>query len=146
MGTKLKLTAPLAITIAVIAFLYVEFAANFSFHWVTDGSLGNGLDMPSKFHLIIPAAFLTWGMFFVLGANYAVYGAAAAYYPSNIRGRGSGAAIAWGRLGAVIGPLIGGFLLQGGSSAGSVVGAMAPFAVVAGVAVVALGTLAKSYE
>jgi hypothetical protein len=69
MSTKLKLTAPLAITIAVIAFLYVEFAANFSFHWVTDGSLGNGLDMPAKFHLIIPAAFLTWGMFFVLGAN-----------------------------------------------------------------------------
>jgi hypothetical protein len=69
MSTKLKLTAPLAITIAVIAFLYVEFAANFSFHWVTDGSLGNGLDMPAKFHLVIPAAFLTWGMFFVLGAN-----------------------------------------------------------------------------
>ena len=54
MATKLKLTAPLAITIAVIAFLYVEFAANFSFHWVTDGSLGNGLDMPAKFHLVIP--------------------------------------------------------------------------------------------
>jgi hypothetical protein len=71
MSTKLKLTAPLAITIAVIAFLYVEFAANFSFHWVTSGSLGpgSGLDMPAKFHLIIPAAFLTWGMFFVLGAN-----------------------------------------------------------------------------
>lgn len=69
MSTKLKLTAPLAITIAVISFLYVEFAANFSFHWVTNGSLGNGLDMPAKFHLVIPAAFLTWGMFFVLGAN-----------------------------------------------------------------------------
>jgi hypothetical protein len=69
MSTKLKLTLPLALTIAVLAFLYVEFAANFSFHWVTNGSLGNGLDMPAKFHLIIPAAFLTWGMFFVLGAN-----------------------------------------------------------------------------
>ena len=69
MSTKLKLTLPLALTIAVLAFLWVEFAANFSFHWVTDGSLGNGLDMPAKFHLIIPAAFLTWGMFFVLGAN-----------------------------------------------------------------------------
>jgi hypothetical protein len=69
MSTKLKLTLPLALTIGVLSFLYVEFAANFSFHWVTDGSLGNGLDMPSKFHLVIPAAFLTWGMFFVLGAN-----------------------------------------------------------------------------
>ena len=69
MTTKLKLTLPLALTIGVLAFLYVEFAANFSFHWVTSGSLGNGLDMPAKFHLIIPAAFLTWGLFFVLGAN-----------------------------------------------------------------------------
>jgi hypothetical protein len=69
MSTKLKLTLPLALTIAVLAFLYVEFTANFSFHWVTSGSLGNGLDMPAKFHLIIPAGFLTWGMFFVLGAN-----------------------------------------------------------------------------
>jgi hypothetical protein len=69
MSTKLKLTLPLALTIGVLAFLYVEFAANFSFHWVTNGSLGNGLDMPAQFHLIIPAAFLTWGMFFVLGAN-----------------------------------------------------------------------------
>jgi len=69
MATKVKLTLPLALTIGVLAFLYVEFSANFSFHWVTDGSLGNGLDMPAKFHLVIPAAFLTWGMFFVLGAN-----------------------------------------------------------------------------
>ena len=69
MATKVKLTLPLALTIGVLAFLYVEFSANFSFHWVTDGSLGNGLDMPAKFHLVIPAAFLSWGMFFVLGAN-----------------------------------------------------------------------------
>ena len=48
MSTKLKLTLPLALTIAVLAFLYVEFTANFSFHWVTNGSLGNGLDMPAS--------------------------------------------------------------------------------------------------
>ncbi len=54
--------------------------------------------------------------FFLLGSNYAVYGAAASYYPAEMRGRGSGATIAWGRLGSVAGPLIGGYLLQGGSS------------------------------
>jgi len=54
--------------------------------------------------------------FFVLGCNYAVYGAAASYYAAEMRGRGSGAAIAWGRLGSVAGPLIGGYLLQGGSA------------------------------
>ncbi len=69
MATKVKLTLPLALSVAVLAFLYVEFAGNFSFHWVTDGSLGNGLDMPAKFHLVIPAGFITWGMFFALGAN-----------------------------------------------------------------------------
>src|ERR1700759_5547474 len=69
MSTKLKLTLPLALTIGVLAFLYVEFAANFSFHWVTNGSLGNGLDMLAQVHLIIPDALLTWGIFFVLGAN-----------------------------------------------------------------------------
>ena len=69
MAEKLKLTAPLAISIGVIAFLYVEFAANFSFHWVTSGNLGNGLDLPANFHLVLPAAFIPWGMFFVLGAN-----------------------------------------------------------------------------
>ena len=31
--------------------------------------------------------------FFLLGCNYALYGAAAAYYPADMRGRGSGAAI-----------------------------------------------------
>lgn len=81
--------------------------------------------------------------FFVLGANYALYGAAASYYPAAVRGRGSGAAIAWGRLGSVAGPMVGGFLLQGGAGAGSVVAAMAPFAVVAGLGVVALSIFAK---
>ena len=76
--------------------------------------------------------------FFVLGCNYAVYGAAASYYAAEMRGRGSGAAIAWGRLGSVAGPLIGGYLLQGGSAPAEVVYAMAPFALVAAVGVFAL--------
>ena len=69
--------------------------------------------------------------FFLLGCNYAAYGAAASYYPAEMRGRGSGAAIAWGRLGSVAGPLIGGYLLQAGSAPDQVVLAMAPFAVLA---------------
>ena len=59
--------------------------------------------------------------FFLLGCNYALYGAAASYYPGEMRGRGSGAAIAWGRLGSVAGPLIGGYLLQGGATPDTVV-------------------------
>jgi AAHS family 3-hydroxyphenylpropionic acid transporter len=81
--------------------------------------------------------------FFVLGANYALYGAAASYYPSVARGRGSGAAVAWGRLGSVAGPLVGGFLLQGGASTGKVVSSMTPFAVAALVGVFLLTLLPK---
>jgi AAHS family 3-hydroxyphenylpropionic acid transporter len=84
--------------------------------------------------------------FTLLGANYALYGAAAAYYPEAVRGRGSGAAVAWGRLGAVAGPLAGGYLLAGGSSASGVVSSMVPFAVVAGLGVLTLSFLAKPAE
>jgi len=65
----MKSTLPLAIAIALIAFVYVEVALNFTFHWATDGDLGNGLALPSNFHFVVPAAFVAWGMFFALGAN-----------------------------------------------------------------------------
>ncbi len=84
--------------------------------------------------------------FTLLGANYALYGAAAAYYPEAVRGRGSGAAVAWGRFGAVAGPLAGGYLLAGGSSASDVVGSMIPFAAVAALGVFALTFTAKPVE
>jgi len=82
--------------------------------------------------------------FFLLGANYSLYGAAASYYPRVVRGRGSGGAIAWGRLGSIGGPLIGGYLLAGG--AGAVVYSMIPFAVVAGVSVLLLSLVASAAE
>jgi hypothetical protein len=69
MGAKLRATLPLALSIAVIGFLWVEFSANFTFHWVTNGDLGNGLSLPSNFHLVIPAAFVSWGLFFANGAD-----------------------------------------------------------------------------
>jgi len=80
----------------------------------------------------ISAILIFSGMlgFFLLGANYSLYGAAASYYPRVVRGRGSGGAIAWGRLGSIGGPLIGGYLLAGGAN--GVVYSMIPFAIVAG--------------
>jgi len=72
MSQKMKATVPLALAVAVIAFVYVEFTANFTFHWVTNGTLGTtGLDLPSNFHLVIPAGFVSWGLFFALGADNA---------------------------------------------------------------------------
>ena len=55
-----------------------------------------------------------------------------------MRGTGSGASVAMSRVGSIIGPMLGGVLLGGGASATSVVQSMAPFAAVAGVAVVIL--------
>ncbi|MCW2849326.1 MAG: hypothetical protein JWR90_3300 [Marmoricola sp.] len=69
MVDRAKAAAPLALVIAVLAFLWVEVSLNFTFHWVTAGDLGNGLSLPSSFHLIVPAAFVTWGFFFAAGAT-----------------------------------------------------------------------------
>ncbi len=68
---KMKGVLPLAISIGVLAFVYVEIALNFTFHWVTNGDLGNGLALPSNFHLVVPAGFVTWGLFYLLGADNA---------------------------------------------------------------------------
>ena len=72
------------------------------------------------------------------GANYALYGVAASYYSQGIRGTGSGASVAVGRVGSVIGPMLAGLLLGSGATATVVMQLMAPVAALAGAAVFAL--------
>jgi AAHS family 3-hydroxyphenylpropionic acid transporter len=76
--------------------------------------------------------------FFLLGANYALYGVAGSYYPLEMRGTGSGASVAISRIGSIMGPLLAGVMLGGGSTATTVVQYMAPIAAAAGAAVVVL--------
>jgi AAHS family 3-hydroxyphenylpropionic acid transporter len=76
--------------------------------------------------------------FFLLGANYALYGVAPVFYPRAVRGTGSGASIAIGRVGAILGPLLAGLLLGGGTSATGVVHYLVPVAAVSAIAVFAL--------
>ncbi len=83
--------------------------------------------------------------FFLLGANYALYGVAPSYYPAAMRGTGSGASVAVGRVGSILGPLAAGILLQGGSSATNVVQYMAPVAAVAGIAVCLLSFFRRDH-
>ncbi|MEA2135007.1 MAG: hypothetical protein QOC68_2916 [Solirubrobacteraceae bacterium] len=71
MAVRMKGLLPLAVAIAILAFIYVEVALNFTFHWATDGDLGNGLALPKNFHLVAPAAFVAWGMFFAAGGDNA---------------------------------------------------------------------------
>jgi AAHS family 3-hydroxyphenylpropionic acid transporter len=76
--------------------------------------------------------------FALMGANYSLYGVAASYYAQNIRGTGSGASVAVGRIGSVVGPMLGGALLAAGATATNVMQYMAPVAALAGAAVFAL--------
>jgi hypothetical protein len=70
MSNRLKQVAPLAISIAVVAFLFSEFTLNFNLHWFTvaDGVFGK-FGLPEKFQLVLPATFVTWGIYFMLGAD-----------------------------------------------------------------------------
>lgn len=71
MITSTKATLPLAASVALLTFAWIEFAANFTFHWFTDGDLGIGLSLPGSFRLVIPAAFVSWAMFFAAGGDNA---------------------------------------------------------------------------
>lgn len=84
--------------------------------------------------------------FFLLGANYALYGVAATYYPKNVRGTGSGASVAVGRIGSIIGPFLAGVLLSSGTTASGVVQYMVPVAAVAGAAVIGLSFFRRPSE
>jgi AAHS family 3-hydroxyphenylpropionic acid transporter len=83
--------------------------------------------------------------FFLLGANYALYGVAPAYYPAAIRGTGSGASIALGRVGSILGPAVAGILLAGGTNAPDLVRYLAPVAAIAGIAVFALSFFRREH-
>lgn len=75
----------------------------------------------------------------LMGSNYSLYAVAAACYPTESRGTGSGAAVAVGRVGSVIGPLFAGALLARGVSAETVILWLAPAAALAALATWALG-------
>src|SRR6201981_4198362 len=70
MSDRLKHAVPLAISIALVAFVWSEFALNFNLHWFTvaDGVFGK-FGLPKEFQLVLPASFVTWGLYFALGAD-----------------------------------------------------------------------------
>ena len=70
MSDRFKKTGPLALSIGVIAFLWSEFTLNFNLHWFTvaDGVFGK-FGLPQKFQLVLPATFVTWGLYYMLGAD-----------------------------------------------------------------------------
>ena len=71
MTSRIKATLPLAIAIGILAYAWTQFSLNFTFHWFAAGDLGNGIALPSNFHLVLPAAFVSWAFFFAAGADTA---------------------------------------------------------------------------
>ncbi|MBR9911724.1 MAG: 3-(3-hydroxy-phenyl)propionate transporter MhpT [Gammaproteobacteria bacterium] len=72
---------------------------------------------------------------FANGFVFLLYGQAGAYYPTAIRGTGVGWAVALGRMGAIIGPLLAGILLSSDQTSSDVLMSILPLVVVAAIAV-----------
>jgi len=70
MSHRLKQVIPLAVSIGLVAFVWSELTLNFNLHWFTvaDGVFGK-FGLPEKFQLVLPATFITWGLYYTLGAD-----------------------------------------------------------------------------
>jgi AAHS family 3-hydroxyphenylpropionic acid transporter len=71
---------------------------------------------------------------FLVGGQSVLYALASNIYPTQVRGTGVGAAVAVGRMGSILGPLIAGQLLAIGQSASVLVTASIPMIAVAAIA------------
>lgn len=89
---------------------------------------------------VIPLAGLVG--FFILGAQCALYGVSPQLYPPANYATGVGSAVAAGRIGSIIGPIVAGYMMSQGATANHVVVWMVPVAVTA--AAVLLGLAAAS--
>ncbi|WP_332767560.1 MFS transporter [Phenylobacterium sp.] len=83
--------------------------------------------------------------FAVVGGLYILYALAPTYYPEGVRAAGSGAAIAFGRMGSIAGPLIAGELRAVGFGPDQVLLTLVPAAVVTALGVFALTTFCEPY-
>lgn len=70
------------------------------------------------------------------GTQTILYALAPSCYPQHVRGTGVGFAVAFGRLGSAVGPLLAGAMLGAGASPARVLAALVPIMIVAGAAAV----------
>jgi MFS transporter, AAHS family, 3-hydroxyphenylpropionic acid transporter len=76
--------------------------------------------------------------FWLLGAQCALYGISPRLYPPSSCSTGVGSAVAAGRIGSILGPILAGLLMGHGTSANELIEFMAPLAGLAGAALLAL--------
>jgi MFS transporter, AAHS family, 3-hydroxyphenylpropionic acid transporter len=91
---------------------------------------------PREPALVVPVVFVLGAA--VLAAQSTLYAYAPLCYPTRIRGAGVGFAVAAGRFGSMVGPLLGGFLVVGGMSTFRVLTGMLPVVVLGSVCAVLL--------
>jgi AAHS family 3-hydroxyphenylpropionic acid transporter len=83
---------------------------------------------PADFRIVAPAVFvLGCG---ILAAQAFLYGSAPVIYPTRIRGIGVGAAVAFGRIGSIVGPKLGGALKAAGHGPSQLLMDLLPVAVI----------------
>ena len=76
--------------------------------------------------------------FFITGGQSALYALAAIAYSKNMRGTGVGVAVAMGRVGSFVGPLLAGVIFSYNSNSSFVIGSSIPVIIIAGVAAILL--------
>lgn len=84
--------------------------------------------------------------FGVLGAQFSLYGVAPRLYPAAGRGSAVGVAVAMGRIGSILGPLLIGGLLKGGMSEDGAVLLMAPISLAAGICLFVMTARARMVD
>jgi AAHS family 3-hydroxyphenylpropionic acid transporter len=99
-----------------------------------------GAGLPATAALAFGAGFL------IMAAQFGLYGVGPQYYAPAVRGTGVGAAIAAGRFGSALGPVLAGQLLGGGASTQQVVMSTVPIVLLAGLAAMALTVVGKRAE
>lgn len=76
--------------------------------------------------------------FFITGGQSALYALAARAYSKSMRGTGVGVAVAMGRIGSFVGPLLAGVIFSYNSNSSFVIGSSIPVILIAGVAAILL--------
>ncbi len=74
----------------------------------------------------------------VVAAQAILYACAPLFYPTRMRGTGVGFAVAVGRIGSIVGPMLGGVLVGAGRSAPQVLAGLLPVALIGGLCAITL--------
>jgi len=91
---------------------------------------------PGNFTLVVLITFALGGA--ILAAQGFFYAAAANLYPTSIRGVGAGATVAAGRLGSIVGPVLGGLLQAAGRGSSQIFSDILPLVILGSVMGMAL--------